>query len=390
MLNRNWQRPPPIILKYYLYQATSTYGFFWPVFTIFLLARGLSYTQIGLLGSISAAIVIAGEIPTGYIGDRIGRRNSLLVGSVLLAVSLSGFVVAQTFASFAVLWILWGLGQAFRSGSGDAWLYDTLKQQLREDQYTRIRGRGESVNLWVSAATMLVAGVLYGIDPSLPFLAGGVLLGSSLFILHSMPETEQGTADDDAAFAVFEALPVIRERLMEPPLRSFVVYIALFFAIISAGDEFIQPIAVQTLQFSNGDLGPLYAGFTAVAAIVSYYTGDIEALLSTRWVVLLIPVLTSVLFIIPLIVPLSAVPLFFLMKSARAVMNPIASGYINDHTGSVGRATVLSATSMVYALVGLPLKPLSGFIADLTSPIVAVGALGTLFLCGGVVIHGRH
>lgn len=373
------------VLKYYLYQATTSFGFFWPVFTLFLLYRGLSYAQIGALGSVSAAIVVVGEIPTGYVGDRLGRRNSLLASSALLASSVLGFLVARTFAAFVVLWVLWAFGLAFRSGSGDAWLYDALRERGREGEYTSVRGRGESVNQWTSAATMLVAGALYGLDPRLPFLAAGLLLACSIPVVRSLPKASRGegtddAADPDAGLTVREALPVVRRRLTEPPLRSFVLYVALFFAILNAADTFIQPIATRTVGLPESGLGPLYAGFTVVSAVASYYAGDIEDALSTRWAVLLVPAFVGVFFVVPLALPLAALPLFFVMKSARAVMAPIASGYVNDHAESVGRATVLSAASMVYALVRLPLKPLSGLAADAMSPLVAIAGLGVLFL----------
>lgn len=259
-------------MKYYLYQATVTFGFFWPVFTIVLLNRGLNYTQLGLLSSLSAGIMIVGEIPSGYIADRIGRRNSLLIGSGLLALSLFGFILARTFASFAGLWMLWGLGETFRSGSDDAWLYDVLEERSTESQYTRIRGYGESINQWVTAGTMLVAGGLYSFDPRLPFLAGGSLFMSSIPILLSWPKTGQPTTDSEQ-LTVLDAFPVFHRQLTEPPLRSFVLYVALFFGIISAADKFIQPISTLTLDLPVSGLGPLYAGFTVAAAIASYFAG---------------------------------------------------------------------------------------------------------------------
>ena len=385
MLSGKWQRPPLFVLKYYVYRATVTFGFFWPVFTIFLLDRGLSYTQIGLLNSLSAGIIVIGEIPSGYVGDRIGRRNSIVVGSGLLTVSLIGFTVAKTFSAFAVLWVFWGLGSAFQSGSDDAWLYEALEDRSDESQYTRVRGRGGSVNQWMTAGTTLVAGGLYSLNPRLPFLAGGLLVASSIPVLVSLPKAGDNEKGDDR-FTVLDALPVLRRRLTQPPLRSFVVYMALFFGIISAADEFIQPIATQALFLSPTGLGPLYAGFTVAAAIASYFAGDIEDLLSTQWAILLIPTLVGIFFIVPLMVPLAAFPLFFVMKSANVVMRPMASNYINQHAESVGRATILSAASMAYALVRLPMKPLSGVVADATTPIVAVAALGGAFLLGGTIV----
>jgi MFS family permease len=381
-LAREW--PPTVVAKYYLYQATTTYGFFWPVFTIFLLSRDLTFTQIGLLGSISAGLVVVGEIPTGYVGDRVGRRNSLLVGSVLLTASLFGFVVAQTFGAFVALFVLWGLGMAFRSGSSDAWLYETLAERLNESQFTRVRGRGGAVTQWVSAASMLVAGVLYSVDPRLPFVAGGVLLTASIPVLLSMPQTEHHTEGDTVT--VLDALPVVKRHLSRPPLRSTVAYLALFFGVTSAVDEYIQPVAVGAVGLPESGLGPLYAGFTVVAATTSYYASDIEDALSTQWAVVLGPAFVASVLLVPLLAPVAALPAFFLVKSARTAVAPIANGYLNDHVDDLGRATVLSAASMAYALVRLPLKPLSGVVADATSPIATLAVLGALLLVAGGIV----
>lgn len=52
---RGHEFPPPTVAKYYLSQATVTYGFLLPVCTPFLLYRILIYARIGLCGSISAS-----------------------------------------------------------------------------------------------------------------------------------------------------------------------------------------------------------------------------------------------------------------------------------------------------------------------------------------------
>ncbi|WP_336034379.1 MFS transporter [Halobacterium yunchengense] len=381
MLNVGAERPPPVVAKYYLYQATATYGLFWPVFTLFLLRRGLTYTQIGLLGSVSAALVVVGEIPTGYVGDRVGRRNSLLVGAALMTASVFGFVAAHTFPVFAALYVVWGLGMAFRSGSGDAWLYETLEERLDESAFTRVRGRGGSVNQWVSAGSMLAAGVLYSADPRLPFLAGGVVLAAGIPVLLSMPQTDHHTDGD--ALGVRDAVPVVKRQLSRPPLRSTVAYLALFFGVASAADEYIQPVAVNAVGLPESGLGPLYAGFTVAAAVASYYASDVERLLSTQWAVVLVPALVAAFLVVPFALPVAALPAFFVLKSARSAVAPIANGYLNDHVDAAGRATVLSAASMTYALVRLPLQPVSGVVADAATPVAALAALGGLLLVGG-------
>jgi MFS family permease len=379
-------KTPRVILTYYLYQATATFGFFWPVFTVFLLNSGLNFTQITLLNSISAVFIVIGEVPTGYIGDRIGRRDSLIISSVLFSISIFGFLVAQTCLEFVLLWIVWSFATTFQSGSDDAWLYDTLKEQSEENRYTHVRGRGGSVNMWVTAGTSLIAGGLYTIQPTLPFLAGGILLALGGPVLLSLPRNPQH-ADAAETFTVIDALPVLKKRLSEPPLRSFILYIALFLGITTVIDNFIQPIVVDAIGLSVTTLGPIYAGFSIMAATTSYYAGAIEDALTTRWAVVAIPLVTGFVLCLPLLLPAVALPTFFVMKSSRTVISPIASGYINTHTESVGRATILSAASMVYALVRVPLQPFGGAIADLTTPLRAVVILGGIFLAGATIIH---
>jgi len=67
---------PTNVLKYYLYKSTKAVEFYRPIMYLFFLAQGLTFTQIAILEAIYNLTTLVGEIPTGYIGDRVGRRNS--------------------------------------------------------------------------------------------------------------------------------------------------------------------------------------------------------------------------------------------------------------------------------------------------------------------------
>lgn len=374
--------PRPVILKYYAYQASISFGFFTAIFTLFLLYRDLDYTQIALLSTIYGVVTVLAEIPTGYVGDRIGRRNSLIVSSVCMTASIVGYAFATSFLSLAFLYTLWGLSLTFRSGTGDAWLYDTLKVELGENQFARIRGRAQSVNSVVTVMTIFLGSALYSINPEWPFLASGLLNGAGVLVLLTIPKNEQYVNPDAEPFTIVDAIPIIRDTFTQPPLRSFVLYMALFFGAVLAMDTYIQPIAVRTLEIPVAQMGILYAGFTGFTALVSYFTGTIQDLLGLRLVTILIPGFLGITFLLPVFAPMLALPMFFVAKGSNKLMYPIATQYINDHANSVGRATILSAASMVYALVKLPFYLVGGVVADMYAPIAAVAALGGIFLLG--------
>jgi MFS family permease len=379
-------RPDPLVAKYYLYQATVTFGFFWPVFTIFLLDRGLSYTQIALLGSLSAGVSVVGEVPTGYVGDRIGRRDSLLLGSTALALSVYGLAVAETFVGFVVVYAVWALGGAFRSGAGDAWLYDVLAERLDEDAYTRVRGRGGAVNMGVTAATMLAAGGLYAVDPVLPFLVGGTVNAAGVGVLLTMPRVEPGGDDDQ--LGVRQTARIVGRQLLRPPVRSVVLGVALFFGVVGAADTYIQPIAVEVVGLPTAVLGPLYTGFAILGAAASYAADPVERRLGARTALFVVPAVVAVLLVAPLAVGALVLPGLVVMRAARELVAPLASGYLNDNVGSLRRATVLSAAAMVYGTARLVFKPLGGVVADALGPVAAVAALGGLLVAGLLIVRG--
>lgn len=383
--------PAPVVAKYYLYQATVSFGFFAPVFTLFLLYRDLAYTEIALLSTQHAVLTVVGEVPTGYVGDRIGRRNSLLVSTAAMTLSIAGFVVASSLPAFAVLYGLWSLALVFRSGTGDAWLYETLREKLdNEERFTTVRGRAGAVNRAVTVATMLAGGALYAVQPELPFVASTVLHALGVPVLLSLPKTAAFDDGGRGGASVRDTARVVRERLTVPGVRSVVAYAGVFFALVTVVDTYVQPIARDVVGVPESLLGVLYAGFTLGTAFASYYAGSLDSLLGTRRATFVVPPAVTAVVGLAAMFPLLALPAFLLHKGANVALRSVVAGYLNDHAGDVGRATTLSAASMVYAVVRLPLILAIGVVADAYGPLLAVGAVAVVCLLGfGVVALSR-
>jgi MFS family permease len=444
-----------VVLQYYCYRAAANPGFFYPIYILFLVdVNDLSYTAVGLIGTAQAVVVLTGEVPSGYVGDRIGRRNSLVVAQGLFLVSTASFLVATDLLGFLFTFGTLSLATTFISGSGQAWLYDTLAERLDTDEFTRVQGRGSAASKWSMAVTMIAGGLLYVEDPVYPFVAGLALQSVSLLLVLSLPknrqyragasadaeaptddedtesadagtptgdedtesaETDAGPSESDSAattpaatddatddrevLTVFDTLPLIRDQLSRPPLRSFVVFTALYGGLLMTADAYIQPVTLDAIRGSldatlaaiglpePATLGFLYSAFTVVSAVASDRAEQVESLLGTRSALLGIPALIAGLFLLPVVVPILAFPMFFVMKAGGSVFHPISGQYLNDRLESVGRATVLSTVSMLSALSRIPFAVGSGVVADVFDARTAVAALGGTFLVCAVVIQ---
>jgi MFS family permease len=389
-----------VITRYYLYRATARPGFHYPVYTLFLLWNGLSFAQIGLIATIQAVVVVTAEIPTGYVGDRIGRRNSLAVGAVLMLVSNASYLVATDFVGFTFTFVMLSFGGTFVSGSGNAWLYDTLTEHGIEDEYTRIKGRSRAIGQWVSAGSLIAGGFLYSMNRFYPFYAGVVVAALSIVLVLRLPKNRayDDEGSDEEVMTIVDAFPIIRDQLTAPSLRSFIVYLALFSGAILTMDMWIQPIAQSSLEASFGPtlegwglaepaiIGILYAAFTVVSAVLSDYASDVEEYLGVRYAMFLIPVSIAALYVLAGLAPILAFPMFFAMKGGSSVVSPIYQRYINDQVQSVGRATLLSSVAMLRSVAGIPFRVGSGVLATWYSTSGAVAILGAVFIVGAVLI----
>ncbi|WP_049914450.1 MFS transporter [Haloterrigena salina] len=403
-----------LVRRYYLYRATISVGFITPIFTLFLL-QTLTFTQVGVLSALYSLLSVGGEIPTGYVGDRLGRRASLLLSVAFTVSSLAGFILAEGFLWYAFLYALWALALTFRSGSMDAWLYDTLDERLDTSRFSYVRGRGDAVQKWTAAVSMVGGGILYGLDPIYPFIAAVVFNGLGFGTLFLLPKNHQyadrGNSDADH-LGPRDALTIIRKYLAQPPLRSMVLYVGLFYAILGVAHTYVQPMALETLTpYAAGfgveiplggataaarsgeagaalavGLGVMYASLSAISAMGGYYAGAVEDFFGTNRAVLLVPAVAAFALVVPLWVGLLALPTFATMRAATPLVQPITNGYINDHVEGIGRATVLSAVSMFSMALRTPLALGAGMMADATTATTAVAALGGLFFVfGGAV-----
>lgn len=386
-----------VVLTYYLFRATGNPGFIYPIYVLYLLSHGLTFAAIGFIGALQQVVVVGGEVPTGHVGDRVGRRNSLLVAQVLFAASALGLVLGDGFGAFTAAFVLMALARTFVSGSADAWLYETLQERLAEAEYTRVRGRGGAVGQWAMAATMVGGGLLYVVDPVYPFVA---VLGMRLLtfgVVLAMPKNARyADGDGSEGLSTLEALPLVREQVASPPVRSFVAYVALFLGATLTVGVFIQPIAVDALESTAGSLlamagvpeaaslGVLYASFAAVSALASDRASDLEAALGVRRAVVGVTALTGVLLVAPALLPVLAFPAFFAVKASGSVLRPIAGQYLNDRVEDVGRATVLSGATMALSLVAGAVKLGGGWVAEATGPIrfLALACVGLAALAG--------
>ena len=110
-----------------LFSFLMCISFYTPVFaSFFQVSNRLSANQITGLFACGSLAVFLFEVPTGLLGDTIGEKKSLILGSGLTAISTLIFIYGDTLLLY-VGEIIFGIGSTFFSGPFDALLFKYCK-----------------------------------------------------------------------------------------------------------------------------------------------------------------------------------------------------------------------------------------------------------------------
>lgn len=140
-------------------------GLMIPVFVLFLVDRGLSLTEIGVVIAAQGVVVMLLELPTGGLADAIGRRKVLLGANVFNLVSVGMVLVGDGLAWFVVAFALEGVYRALESGPLDAWYVDGVHLTEPDADVEWGLSRGGIVIGVALATGSILSGAIVAMDP---------------------------------------------------------------------------------------------------------------------------------------------------------------------------------------------------------------------------------
>ncbi len=159
----------------------------WGLFPLLFAAAGLSVARIGVLAALYPAVWGVGQLVTGALSDRVGRKPLIVAGMLLQAAALAGFALATSFAAWA--------GAAVALGAGTAMVYPTLLAAIGDVAHPTWRARSVGIyRLWRDggfAVGALLSGLVadaWGIRPAI-WTVAALTAASGLLVAARMYET---------------------------------------------------------------------------------------------------------------------------------------------------------------------------------------------------------
>lgn len=173
---------------YFLYYIATQAVFDRGIFILFLLSQGFTNGEVGLLQSVLFVTAFALEIPTGLLGDKYGRKKSVMTGLLVYIGYCFGVISFSGLTAFIGFYALYGLAMSLVSGSDRSLIFDLYKQKSRELDFIKLESLSRSVGSMVLGIAIILGGVLQTISWDMVYLAYAVSLVLSMVAISFVPE----------------------------------------------------------------------------------------------------------------------------------------------------------------------------------------------------------
>ena len=374
--------------KFCMYGFLKNLRFFEPFLILFFIEQGLSFLQIGTLYAIREIATNLLEIPTGIIADALGRRRTMIWSFISYLISFVIFYLAPGFFTFSIAMVFFSFGEAFRTGTHKAMIFEYLNIMGWKNQKVFYYGHTRSWSQIGSAVSALIAAgiVFYSGSYKYIFLYSTLPYILDLLLMLTYPRELDGTRTDvkgkeilrNFAHVTKEFISSLGNRDMLKGIANLSAYSGFYGAM----KDYLQPVVqafalslpvfvyLEDLQRSALVIGLVYFVIYLLTSFAARRSGNI----AERFTSIGIPLNISLLggFTMGLLcgvffgLDLTPVSIMFYIAIyvIQNMRRPMGISYVSETMHSDILASALSTESQFTTLITAVTAIALGFLAD--------------------------
>ncbi len=394
-----------MLFRFSLYGFLKNQRYYDPFIVLAFREKGLSFLQIGLIFGFREVCTNIFEIPSGAVADLYGRRRAMIFSFCAYIASFATFALSNSLLMLFGAMFFFGLGDAFRTGTHKAMIFDWLRLQGRSDEKTKIYGFTRSWSQMGSAVSVLIAGTLVFLLGNYTAIFWYSIIPYLINIINFFGYPKELDGDKQSEFSLKAVASLfwsaIKQSVQFPPLRRLVFEGMGFEGMYKASKDYLQPVLEKAATVLPILLTVDSSKRTAVLVTVIYFPlyflssfasrnshrvsdwrGGDEGAAQVMW-------WTNLLFF-ALLIPAfyynlhpAIIALFVILAILQNFWRPGLISRFNVQSSPEMSATILSIEGQSKSLATVILAPLLGWLVDNAGNFYPVGIVGT---CIAVVI----
>jgi len=329
----------------YIYKFISECLPIYAFYTILFIERGKSVTDIAVLIALWSAFSIVFEIPSGILADRWNRKNMLAIATILQGICFVIWFFSHTFFMFALGFVFWAIAGAFVSGTEEGLIYDNLKSDGREEDFTKVYGKA---NFYANTGTIVgivSAGIMVNFITieAIALVSAAICLINVIFALQIREKNFYAKRLDEESIGFFETFKQAGGFIKGSGVAlAAILFMVLFTSLGGYLDEF------DALIINDFGLGNIWVSVILSVRFAFIALGDILAPIvqkkvsSIRQVFFLNGFACAILALFALIWNQYMILIFGLAFMVMAIAEILLVNILQSEIKEEGRATVMS------------------------------------------------
>jgi MFS family permease len=344
-----------------------------PILPLFLRDRGASYSLVGIIIGASLIAQAVGQWPAGWLAERVGRREMMVAGLVVAAITSLLFVLPLSPQWLIVLRFVQGLGFAAAGPAELAAVADTVPPEELGVAYSWVSG-AHNGGFIIGPA---IGGLLAVFGRWTVFVVTGVaLMGAAIFVAFALGRSVRSVHTSAGMGRV-----LLQSTRVGHALRA-VVIMTIGLGLLIGIYDVIWSLFMRSLGANDFVIGLSFTLFALPFLVATPFAGWAADRWDRRWLTFGSVVVSSLMA--PIYPLLGTIPIVMAVGAVEGALwaftEPAKNSFLMDAVherrdeaqGVVG--TAQSGAMALGSLIGGSL-----FVMGAAVPFVAAGAAGILF-----------
>ena len=344
------------IQKLYLSNFLTGLVFWYGIEKLFMTSIGINAVGVGTATAIFLAFNLIFDIPSGILADKWSRKGMLFVSAVSLAVCSVILGLSNGLEMYIVGYLFYGVYVVSTSGTYQAITYDSLHDEGRADQYSKVVGRAYALFLAGAGVANVASGFIANhFSYSTTFFVTVISCVLNALLILSLKEP--AFHKDEKKERVIKQLgQTIKTLANTKLLRSLAIVMSALAVVELFKGEFGQLYMLRYVTEPQL-IGLLWAAYAFTWSLGSLIAHRFRTKLNT-----LVLLTTLPLVFMSFIDNWFSLVLFMVQAVASAALLNQIETRVQENTPSSVRASVLSVLSALGRAIAIPSSFLLGWL----------------------------
>jgi len=120
--------------------------FFLPILALYFEQSLFTITNVALIFSVRAIAQTVLEVPTGAMADLMGRKKTFIAAQISFLIALVFLSIGGSLTMFFLFALIDGFSRSLKSGTVSSLIFDTLKEEKRDNLFKKVSGTGSAIH----------------------------------------------------------------------------------------------------------------------------------------------------------------------------------------------------------------------------------------------------